>query len=640
MCGIAGFVTTSPMSQTRQRAIAASMADALSHRGPDDAGIWTDPQHRVALAHRRLAILDLSPAGHQPMTSPDGRFVLVFNGEVYNFQALRDELSQETRYPFRGRSDTEVVLAAMATWGVERALSRFSGMFALALWDNARSTLYLARDRLGIKPLYYALDQHALIFGSELKALRAHPLFDAQLDRNALALYFRYGYVPSPYAIYARTHKLEPGKLLVLRCDRVPDDVFPEPEVRTWWSLLDTWRYGVANPLSSSDEDTLWTLDTLLRRAVRERMVSDVPLGAFLSGGIDSSTVVALMQAQSSRPIKTFCIGFADPDYDEADAARSVAGHLGTDHTTVYVGPGEALEVVPRIPEFWDEPFGDSSQIPTYLVAALTRRHVTVSLSGDGGDELFAGYNRYRLANQWRYLAHVPRGVREWAGRVTRGRSRRLIKATGGVGARVLWRLEALAIEDYRSLYRYFLSHHKYPETLVKGGHELTTWLSGGPPPSELGDRIQQATFWDLVTYLPDDILTKVDRATMAVSLEARVPLLDHRVVAFAARIPTRQKVRHGRYKWILRELLSHYVPRDIVDRPKKGFSVPLTRWLQTDLREWAETLLDASNLRATGVLNVRAVRRLWKDFHRGRTARTNLLWTILMFLAWADRWA
>jgi len=639
MCGIAGFATSTSMTGVRLAGIAGAMAASLSHRGPDDDGIWVDERHGVALGHRRLSILDLSQAGHQPMVSADGRLVLVFNGEVYNYRALRRELTEVGGHRFRGESDTEVVLAAVSAWGLEQALKRFNGMFAMAVWDRERRVLYLARDRMGIKPLYYGWSGSTFLFASELKAFRVHPEFDPRVDRHALTLYFRYGYVPSPYAIYQGVHKLEPGRMLVLKWGRVPEGALPEPEVRTYWSLLDVWQDGVTRPFEGPTEELLCTLDTTLRQAVRDRMVADVPLGAFLSGGIDSSLVVALMQAQASGPVKTFCIGFDDARFDEAEQAQAVATHLGTDHTTLRVGPADALDVVPLIPRYWDEPFGDSSQIPTYLVSALTRRHVTVSLSGDGGDELFAGYERYRLAGQWRYLRRVPPLVRGAAARLSVGRPRKLLKVSRRAGPSLLWRLEALAVGDFRSLYRYFMSHHKHPTFLVRGGHELTTWLSGGPPPESLGDLVQQLTFWDMVSYLPDDILTKVDRASMAVGLEARVPLLDHRVVALSARIPTRYKIRNRRQKWLLRKLLHRYVPAPLVDRPKMGFSVPIRTWLENDLQDWAEHLLDPANIRATGLLNVRAIRRLWKDFRRGHAVDANLLWTILMFLAWMEMW-
>jgi len=642
MCGIAGF--WGPAGQRGMRPAAQAMADAIRHRGPDDSGEWCDESAGVALAFRRLSILDLSPAGHQPMTSASGRYVIVFNGEVYNYAELRSRLPG---CRWRGHSDTEAMLAAVEAWGLEAAVRTFVGMFAFALWDKQERELHLVRDRLGIKPLYYGRCGQYLLFGSELRALRAHPAFDAEIDRGAVALLMRHNYVPHPYSIYSGIRKLPPGTILRVKLDRE----LPEP--RPFWSARAVAEAGVASTLPDDPEPALDALHQLLLEATRLRMVADVPLGAFLSGGIDSSTVVALMQAQSSRPVRTFSIGFVEKGYNEAPFAAEVARHLGTDHTELYVTPAEAQAVVPRLPEYFDEPFADSSQIPTFLVSALARKHVTVALSGDGGDELFAGYPRYSLANQiWGTMRHFPAAGRKLAAAGMRTLSadtwNRFFRTADVFlperirrrrpGEQIHRFADLLSEESRQAVYRRLLSHWDPPEQVVMGALEPPTVLTDPGRRAELSDFTLQMMFIDLVSYLPDDILTKVDRASMAVSLEARVPLLDHRVVEFAWRLPMSLRIREGKEKWLLRQVLYKYVPARLVDRPKMGFGIPVGEWLRGPLRDWGEALLAPDRLAEEGCLDHETVRRAWNEHLSGTRNWQYLLWDVLMFEAWLER--
>ena len=628
MCGIAGLLAPGTRIDP---SVLRSMTDALAHRGPDASGAWTDPEAGIGLGHRRLSILDLSPLGAQPMHSACGRYVMVYNGEVYNHRELRPEL-EAAGFAFKGSSDTETILAAMAHWGVVPALKRFVGMFAFALWDREERTLTLVRDRLGIKPLYYGRVGGDFVFGSELKALRAHPGFDNALDKDALALYFRHNYIPAPYSAFRDIAKLEPGSVLTLSG---PD--MEHPRVERWWSAEHAWLQGDAHPFQGSEDEALDELERLLSDAVGLRLLSDVPLGAFLSGGTDSSTVVALMQAQSSRPVKTFSIGFPEERFNEAPHARAVAAHLGCDHTELILTPGDLLDVVPRIPHFWDEPFADSSQIPTYCVSRLARQSVTVSLSGDGGDELFAGYDRYFWAGRWRHVERLPRPLRRAAAALGKALPEAAWRLAGPRGTRMRWRLDGLGSGGFQEFYRYLLSHHKNPASLVPGAREPETALSRPGP--ALSDRFRLMTLLDVQGYLPDDILTKVDRASMAVSLEARVPLLDHRVVEFAAGLPTGLKVRDGQGKHLLRRLLSKHVPASLVERPKMGFGVPIEHWLGHELRDWSESLLDTRRLTEQGHLNVGEVRRMWREYLAGQSNWHYYLWDVLMFQAWLEHW-
>jgi len=623
------------------------MADELRHRGPDDAGVWVDAAAGVALGFRRLSIVDLSPAGSQPMVSHGARYVVVFNGEVYNFAALRKEL-EPRGHVFRGHSDTEVMLAAIETWGLETAVRKFIGMFALALWDRDTRTLHLVRDRLGIKPLYYGWADQVFLFGSELKALRAHPAFNPRIDRGALALQMRYGYVPAPYSIYQGIRKLPEGCILSLKSGCAQAD--PSP----YWSAKDVARQAAADPFEGSESEARAQLDALLRDSVRLRMIADVPLGAFLSGGIDSSTVVALMQAESSRPVKTFTVGFDAAQYDEAAHAKAVAAHLGTDHTEIRVTPQEAMAVIPSLPELFDEPFSDSSQIPTTLISALARRAVTVSLSGDGGDELFGGYPRYFLtARLWQQECRVPLVFRRVLARLMAVPSLETSDRWLGWTAPWLDRYgrpaprgdkisklaEALPAADFRDLYLHFVSQWKRPATLVIRAEEPATVLNCPDGREIYPDHFAQMMLWDILTYLPGDILTKVDRASMGVSLEVRVPLLDYRVVEFAARLPVKMKIAGGESKRLLRQVLYQYVPRELIDRPKMGFTAPIGEWLRGDLREWAEELLNENRLRREGYLRPEPVRKLWNEHLEGKRNAEDPLWNALVFQSWRERW-
>ena len=600
------------------------------------------------------------------MLSACGRYVIVFNGEIYNHRELRGELDgQSYKRTWRGHSDTEVMLAAISRWGLARALERFNGMFAFALWDRDEQVLHLVRDRLGKKPLYYGWMGPVFLFGSELKALRAHPAFRAEIDRGVLTLYLRHNCVPAPLSIYRGVYKLPPGCVVSIDCSsHGPTSAFsPYPResdlpsfgapVR-YWSPMEVAKRGLAHPFQGSVEEATAQLDSLLRDAVKLRMVADVPLGSFLSGGIDSSTVVALMQAQSERPVRTFTIGFHEAEYDEARCARAVAQYLGTEHTEMYITPEEAMAVIPDLPDLYDEPFSDSSQIPTFLVSRLARRHVTVSLSGDGGDEVFGGYNRHLWCNRiWNRVGWIPKELR--------GVTARAILAVSPIGWEALFRrLEPLlpnglrqrtpgdklhklagilAADSPDAMYLGLVSHWKHPASLVVGGFEPRATLTGGQFGPEHGDIAHIMMYLDMVTYLPDDILTKVDRASMGVSLEARAPLLDYRVVEFAWRVPLSMKIRQGQGKWLLRQVLYRYVPRELVERPKAGFSIPIDAWLRGPLRGWAEELLGEPRLRNEGFFDARPIRQKWSEHLAGRRNWQYDLWDILMFQAWMERW-
>lgn len=651
MCGLTGFLDVRrDLSAERLTSVVTSMSDCLRHRGPDGGGAWVDPAAGIALGHRRLAIIDLTVEGDQPMASASGRWITVFNGEIYNFPAVRAELEQTAgavRAPWRGHSDTEVLLAAVEHWGVQGALERFNGMFALALWDRRDRVLWLARDRAGEKPLYYGWAGHAFLFGSELKSLSSHPAWKPSLDRGALALYARHNYIPAPHTAYVGFAKLNPGSLLRLDLDTATPGVMPATDA--YWSPAAVVSASLADPFRGSEVDAVEALDTLLLDAVRMRMVSDVPLGAFLSGGIDSSTIVAMMQAQSSRPVRTFTIGFHEEGFNEAAHAKAVAAQLGTDHTEMYVSPAEALSVIPRLSGMYDEPFADSSQIPTYLVAALTRRHVTVALSGDGGDELFGGYQRYFIgADAWRRMARIPAplrtGVAAGLTSVSPERWQRLARAMRpllpsrfrrpDMGRLVHRMADVLGAPSAEAFYMGLVSQEQAPARLV-GASESDSWLTSPSRWPAVPSFTERMMFLDLVSYLPDDILVKVDRASMAVSLEGRIPLLDHRVIELAWRLPLDMKVRGGQGKWVLRRVLDRYVPGTLIDRPKMGFGVPIDAWLRGPLRDWGESLLSERALREHGILDVRRVREAWAAHQSGRENRQYWLWTVLMLQSW-----
>jgi asparagine synthase (glutamine-hydrolysing) len=624
------------------------MAAALAHRGPDAEGTWIDESCGIALAHRRLSIIDLSPLGSQPMTSASGRFVIVFNGEVYNHGALRKELARTSAgVAFRGHSDTEVMLAAIETWGLEDAVRRFVGMFAFALWDHQQHRLHLVRDRLGIKPLYYGWAGDTLLFGSELRAFTAHPSFQGEIDRNAIALLLRYQCIPAPHCIYRGVYKLLPGTILTLG-SAAPATVAPV----VYWSAREVAEKGAGDPFSGTEAEAVEHLDTLLREAVSLRMIADVPIAAFLSGGVDSSTVAALMQAQSDRPISTFTIGSTDSAFDESPYARAVAHHLGTDHTELIVTPDDALAVVPQLATLYDEPFADSSQIPTYLISALIRRNATVALSGDGGDELFAGYNRHVWATRvWNSVRYLPRAVRNVQASaisaVPPNTWNRLFERVGPLMPKTLRHEDAgyklhkmadvLSAPSIEAIYTRLSSHWHAPTSVVVDATEPATALADPAHAVRLPSFVEKMLYLDLVTYLPEDVLTKVDRASMAVGLEARVPLLDHRVVEFVWRLPLSLKYRDGRSKWLLRQILYRHVPPSLVERPKVGFGIPLHSWLRGPLREWAEELLDERRLAREGYFNPAPIRRRWAEHLSGKRRWEYHLWDVLMFQAWFE---
>jgi asparagine synthase (glutamine-hydrolysing) len=632
MCGISGFLAGGELPAEHSRTLDA-MTNALAHRGPDDRGTWADEAAGVALGHRRLSIIDLSPEGHQPMHSASGRYVIVFNGEIYNYRELAAEL-RTIGIGFRGHSDTEVMLAAVEQWGFEQALRRANGMFAIAMWDRADRRLHLARDRVGKKPLFYGWAGSTLLFGSELKALIQYPEFAPRVDPGALALFLRHDYVPAPWSILQGVYKLLPGTVLSLdRGDAVRGAAShsPRAQSRHYWDPLEVLGNSLASRVRCSATEARKELDGLLRDAVALRMHADVPLGAFLSGGTDSSTVVALMQAQASRPVRTFSIGFDDPRHDEAGRARAVARHLGTDHTELYVSGVDALSLVPELPRMFDEPFADSSQIPTALVARLARRHVTVALSGDGGDELFCGYGRYmRALRVWRWHRRIPRLLRSallapLGGHADReARDSRLAQLAG-----------ELATDSAAAIYLNRVSRWRFPDNVVRGAHEHVTPFTDATLRPATDDTAHALMYLDFVTYLPEDILAKVDRTTMAVALEARAPLLDYRVVEYAFRLPLSMKLRGGEQKWLLRQVLRQYLPEALVDQPKRGFGAPVDGWLRGPLREWATELLDPARLAREGHFEVAPVSAIWNEFLAGRRKWHTHLWNILMFQEW-----
>jgi asparagine synthase (glutamine-hydrolysing) len=663
MCGLAGFLGGVSYKNSDVNLL-RRMSDTLFLRGPNDDGVWCDSELRIGLGHRRLAIVDLSPAGHQPMVSACGRYVIAFNGEIYNHLDLRRELEAFTpsltlplTFPlaggedrcggqvvWRGHSDTETLLAGVEAWGLEATLKKLIGMFAIALWDSQTCTLTLARDRMGEKPLYYGWQgsgsERVFLFGSELKALKAHPAFAADIDRGALCLLLRHNYIPAPYSIYQGIAKLEPGCLLSVSLAQ------PEPRIWKYWDAVAVAHAGVARPFAGTPDQAVDALEVLAKDAVRQQMMADVPLGAFLSGGIDSSTVVALMQAQSSRPVKTFTIGFNEAGYNEAVHAKAVAQHLGTEHTELYVTPEQAMAVIPRLPGLYCEPFADSSQIPTFLVSQLAKQHVTVSLSGDAGDELFCGYNRYQMTNSlWRKLALVPAPLRALAAKgitafspATWDSLSSIIPGAGryaALGDKLHKGAGVLASATVDDLYLGIVSHLRNPADWVIGGQEPPTRLTGMRPELDGLSTVERMMVLDTISYLPDDILVKVDRAGMGVSLEGRVPFLDHRVVEFAWSLPLEYKLRGGQTKWPLRQVLYRHVPRDLIDRPKMGFGVPLHDWLRGPLRDWAESLLEEDRLRREGFFYPAPIRKMWAEHLSGRRNWMAQLWNVLMFQAW-----
>ncbi len=650
MCGFAGFITTKSCSAENLESCAVAMNKTIALRGPDDSGVWVDPESKIAMGHRRLSIIDLSQTGHQPMESPSGRYIVVYNGEIYNYKILESALKKQG-YFFRGHCDTEVMLTAIEAWGIETALKSFSGMFAFALWDKKERSLTLARDRIGEKPLYYGWQKGTFLFGSELKALKAHHDWAGEIDSYALALYMRYNYIPAPYSIYKNICKLLPGTWLKMKLPLLPGMLSAEPE--PYWQAGKVAEYGVSNPLSLSDDEAVDSLDKLLMQSVREKMMSDVPLGAFLSGGIDSSVVVALMQQESARPVKTFTIGFHEQAYNEAEDARAVAEHLKTEHTEMYINSRQARDVIPRLPGLYDEPFSDSSQIPVFLISEMTKQHVTVALSGDGGDELFGGYNRHVWAPEiWNRIKCRPLALRRilsalmnclspgaWdivsakISSLSRGRIDHRMS-----GYKIQRLAEILPASSPAEIYDLLISHWKKPPVLMQE-HYMSGRTETGLTCKSVTDNFQHyMMLMDLITYLPDDILTKLDRASMGVSLEARVPMLDHRIVEFAWRLPLSMKIRNGRGKWILRQVLNRYVPKKLTNRPKIGFGIPIDSWLRGPLRDWTENLLDESKLRQDGFFDPEPILRKWKEHLSGKRNWAYHLWDVLIFQEWLGK--
>jgi asparagine synthase (glutamine-hydrolysing) len=654
MCGIVGYASsTASITKMELSDTVARMANTLHHRGPDGSGTWVDQDAGIGLGHRRLAVIDLSEHGRQPMISASGRYVVTFNGEIYNFHEIRHELDTiGVTQAWRGHSDTEVLLAAIDAFGLDITVNKCVGMFAFALWDRAERVLHLVRDRLGEKPLYYGLIDGVFVFGSELKSLRIHPGWQGEIDRDALAMYMRYSYIPSPYSIYKGIYKLVPGTILSLPRQWSRSNL---PTPKPYWSAKAVAERGIGEPFSGNETEAQESLEKLIKHAVGLQMVADVPLGAFLSGGVDSSTIVALMQAQSARPVRTFTIGFHEQSYNEAVYAKAVADHLGTEHTELYVTHKDAIEIVPRLSTLYDEPFSDSSQIPTFLVSQLARQHVTVSLSGDGGDELFGGYNWYGWSkNIWRSIGWMPKFIRNAMAKTLSAASPQTWDAVFSClapllpkAARIthpgdkLHKLAAiLPVNNPEEVYLNLITHWKNSSEIVAGVTESTNQHDNPSTWPRLPEFIQRMMYQDLVSYLPDDILVKVDRAAMGVSLETRVPLLDHRVVEFAWRLPLSMKMRKGGNKWLLRQVLYKYVPKELIERPKMGFGMPIDGWLRGPLRDWAESLLSEERLVREGYLNAFSVRRKWQEHVSGKRNWQYKLWDVLMFQNWLDHTA
>lgn len=645
MCGFAGFLGQ-PLNENKGKKILMDMGGTLIHRGPDDNGIWIDGNSGIGFVHRRLSIQDLGQEGRQPMHSHTGRHTIVFNGEIYNFRELRSELVNEG-FPFRGQSDTEVLLAGITAWGIEKTINRSVGMFAFALWDHQEKLLFLCRDRLGEKPLYYGWQGKSFIFGSELKALKKHPEFLGEINRDSICLFLNRNNIGAPHSIYKGISKLAPASSLF--CNGATGKV----EIKSYWSLRALSEKSVYSSSSLSDAEALAGLETTLFKSIEDQMIADVPVGAFLSGGIDSSTVVALMQARSGERIKTYSVGFQDDQHDEATHAKRVAHYLGTDHTEIYYQPQDAIDFIPRLPDIYDEPFGDSSQLPSCLISHIARQRVKVALTGDGGDEIFGGYNRHRYVRQiWNGLKTMPLPVRKAIAILLRSPSlstwqkildflQPVVKNSlkiSNPGMKIQKFVNILDATSPQEIYRLVTAHWSSPADIVLQATE-PNYLQLTPEEWPITDSIEHQLMWiDGMTYLPDDILTKVDRASMSAGLELRTPMLDHRLVEYAWKLPLQMKIRNGSGKWILKQLLSKYVPDSITDRPKMGFSVPIGAWLNDHLRDWAEDLLDESRLRQQGYLDPPKILQKWKQHKSGKRDWGHDIWNILMFQAWLER--
>ena len=646
MCGICGFYSKSP---NKYKDIINRMTFALEHRGPDDNGIWQDQNTGVFLGHQRLSIIDLSKAGHQPMQSHSGRYVLSFNGEIYNHLELRGELKKnDPLIKWKSNSDTETLLEAIEFWGIEKAIKKFDGMFAFCLWDKKNHCLTLVRDRLGEKPLYYGWhgmgENKVFLFGSELKALKKHPDFSNEIDKDAIALQFRYNYIPDPYSIYKNIYKLLPGHYLQLTEKNLKKNDLPDSI--TYWSLVQTAMSGVSNSFNKSEVEIQNELESQLKLTVKKQMISDTPLGAFLSGGTDSSLVVSLMQSQSNSPIKTFTIGFDDTDFNEAQYAKKIANHIGTDHTEMYISPKEAMNVIPKLTKMYDEPFSDSSQIPAFLISQLAKQQVKVALTGDGGDELFCGYNRYNFGEKlWNSSRATPAGLRKIFSIGIQLVSQKnwdkilkylpIINQYNNLGDKLHKGARALDAKTIFDFYLLLCSHWHKSNEVVLNSEETSIISNKLRQQIETLNKQQQMMVFDFLTYLPGDILVKVDRASMASSIETRAPFLDHKLIEYAWKIPHRLKNKNGQGKWILKEILKQYVPKNLTERPKMGFGVPIGTWLRGSLKDWAENLLDEKKMQEEGFLNSKLIKKKWKEHISGKKNWQHDLWDILMFQAW-----
>lgn len=645
MCGIAGFYSFAK-HQSRQEnlSIATAMEKEIFHRGPDSGAIWQDEESPITLIHRRLAIIDLSDDGAQPMISASGRYVIIFNGEIYNYPALRTQL-EEAGASFKGASDTEVMLMAFEIWGIEKTLHSLNGMFAFALWDRQERRLHFGRDRFGKKPLYIGWVGQNLVFSSELKAFHAHPDFKKEINHDALALYMKYGYVHAPYSIYKNIWQLLPASFLSFDVNRLSAGENIATSMRCYWSLKDVAKKGKENIYSKSDTDVIQEFEGKLNDAVSSRMISDVPLGAFLSGGIDSSTIVALMQAQSSVPVKTFSAGFEQKGFNEAEFAKQIAQHLGTDHHEFYCSDKQALDVVPQLPDIYDEPFADQSQIPTYLISKLAREDVTVVLTGDGGDEILGGYDRHtKIPPLWDKIGYLPQSIRKIICQALNILPEEFYGAlrqnNPHFGAQVKRSLHLLGLKNPQAIYDALVSSAVDGDDFVLRGSMPDIPLHQESQDVKDMSFFDQMIFGDTLSYRPNDLMVKTDRATMAVALEARAPLMDYKLAEYAWHLPDDMKVRNGKGKWILREVLKRYVPENLYDRPKMGFSVPLNDWLRGPLNDWAEDLLAEENIKSAGLLNSNKVTKRWHDFKNSHdTTSPKDLWTILMFQAWHQKW-
>lgn len=643
MCGIVGFFSADGCNKQN---IVVQMMDAIKHRGPDDKGFWHNSESNLYLGHRRLSVVDLSSLGHQPMTSCSDRYVIVFNGEIYNHLQLRTSLKKSgVNITWRGHSDTETLLACIDTWGLKKTINKCSGMFAIALYDKKHNSIYLVRDRMGEKPLYYGIQNGVFLFGSELKALKKHPEFQGEIDRNSLALQLKYNYIPTPYSIYKGIKKLTPGTILKVSVNSKYPNTESIESPTAFWSLKEVAINAQLDTYTGSAIEAVNDLDKLLSQSVKGQMEADVSLGAFLSGGIDSSLIVSLMQSQSLSPVKTFSIGFEQEGYNEAVYAKQIAQHLGTEHTELYVSAEDAMETIPKLSRLYDEPFSDSSQIPTYLVSAMTKESVTVSLSGDAGDELFGGYNRYLWTRKiWNRVKYMPNSLRKFiAWGMTSVSPEVWNKILSQIvsmplpGDKIHKLANILPAKSAEDFYFHLVTHWHDIDTIVIGAKDPVAPVEHKSLGLNLGSIEQNMMYLDSISYLPDDILPKLDRAAMGVSLETRIPFLDHHVVEFAFKLPLSMKIRNGEGKWILKKVLDGYIPRELMERPKMGFGVPIDLWLRGPLRDWAESLLDESRLKKEGFFHAESIRKKWNEHLSGRRNWQNHLWDVLMFQAWLE---